>query len=208
MNGAGVSAAVCALLRRLLGLPGLPPAARLRLVSAPPGQYPRALWQVWMPRSSSVYMVAYTTSGFVVHVDAANLYRAWRASAEREGLPHPVSRRQMRRDRKFHLAVESFLAGAGSPVPLAYVTARVDCSGRTAVSFVDGVTRTYWLLANGAASFPVWTPTREEAGLLHQVAGLGDGPIPVADLYLDGPGAKADRADCLSQPRTSIRSHQ
>ena len=49
--------------------------------------------------------------------------------------------------------MDGFAHGAENPVPLAKIGLSWGPPG--AVVFIDGITRTLWLLANGASAFPV-----------------------------------------------------
>lgn len=97
-----------------------------------------------------------------------------------------------RNDYKFHLAEKGFSFGCCNPVPLAYLHCYLSdvyenfvkkistLIGNKATankipycSFTNGITRTIWLLANGAESFPVMTDIRSyDLLLLH--AGISE----------------------------------
>ncbi len=113
----------------------------------------------------------------VVVVDASRFLSAWRAdcgpawlravhaavdpitralnqrSPKRDRWLPYLSRKSWLRDYKFQEAVEGFAQGAENPVPLAKIGLSWGTPG--AVVFRDGITRTLWLLANGASAFPV-----------------------------------------------------
>lgn len=126
----------------------------------------------------------------VVIVDAARFLKAWRAGAGRAWLGYlhaaidPVRRRWFdgpgrdqwlpylslaawRSDYKFHHAQEGFSQCAASPVPLARVGIGF---APDSVGFSNGITRTLWLLANGAIAFPVEC-SAESADRLQRSAG-------------------------------------
>lgn len=105
------------------------------------------------------------------------------------------------RDYKFDEAAKGFAQGADNPVPLARVTFRWEIStanfltsrlGRwrkvfEAKPFLDysnGITRTIWLLHNGARYFPVKCH-RDEAPALHKAVGIGSGYLTREDFSLD-----------------------
>jgi hypothetical protein len=98
-----------------------------------------------------------------------------------------------RSDYKFHWAEDGFSKGRNNPVPLAeiscyqyaennpvYITNLflfrkcVGCTEKTSVacSFINGITRTIWLLANGVQQFPVYVYNKKEAVLLAKYAGI------------------------------------
>jgi hypothetical protein len=141
-----------------------------------------AIYRVDTERKGSVFMrVArsnyHNDQRTVVLVDAARFLTAWRADCGpaqmgvirtvvarinrafgrtvpgcNEWLPH-LSLEAWKLDSKFQWAADGFAHGAENPVPLA----RVGLSRRTHgyVAFTNGITRTLWLLANGAISFPI-----------------------------------------------------
>ena len=93
------------------------------------------------------------------------------------------------RDYKFAEAVKGFSHGPDNPVPLAdvvfrweitplrYLTGRLGewretFEARPVLDFGNGITRTIWLLHNGARYFPVECG-REEAPALHKAVGAG-----------------------------------
>lgn len=86
---------------------------------------------------------------------------------------HYLRRSRMKHDRKYARVSRCFAPGVGNPVPLATVAPFVTRSGAAAVAFVDGITRTLYLLANGATAFPVVVAGAAAAALLHAAAGVG-----------------------------------
>ena len=66
---------------------------------------------------------------------------------------------EWRKDHKFHMAEECFLQSAEYPVPVAFLGIGRFCADHDGylVKFIDGITRTIWLMSNGAESFPVYT---------------------------------------------------
>ena len=109
---------------------------------------------------------------FVLLLDTQKFIRAWRVSQDdgyfkgyNTGDPE-----LWRKDRKFHYAEQGFSLGLVNPVPLADISATgrfPNCN----ISFVDGVTRTIWLLANQAEYFPVSVRNLDEAYAFQQIAG-------------------------------------
>ncbi len=87
-----------------------------------------------------------------------------------------------RNDYKFHLAEDGFNGGIENPVPLATFSS-FDCY--PSVSITDGMTRTIWLMANGAKYFPVFTYGKESAINLHRYIGVKNSRIySNNDLYI------------------------
>lgn len=95
-----------------------------------------------------------------------------------------------RKDYKFHLAEQGFSSGELNPVPLAYVhcylcdehgsfnnkplnklIGRSIADKKPYCAFTNGITRTIWLLANGAKCFPVMTDSKSYE-LLKLYAGI------------------------------------
>lgn len=81
----------------------------------------------------------------------------------------------MPNDYKFKHAVDGFANNQNSPVPLAFLSARY-VDGHPYIGFTNGVTRTLWLLVNGAKSFPVEVHKEESAKYLYEFAGIGEPP--------------------------------
>jgi hypothetical protein len=109
----------------------------------------------------------------VVIVDARKFLTLWRAQPD--GLQREIAQGNpdtWRQDRKFPAAAEGFSYGFTNPVPLAqvgyadikhtavsYTFLRFGRQEHTRrmryVSFIDGITRTIWLLSHGCEAFPV-----------------------------------------------------
>jgi hypothetical protein len=153
-----------------------------------------AIFSVPLADKREVFLCVHTTPyenehRGVVIVDAEKFLNLWRAA------PAGMHRKQAqgnpdtwRTDRKFAAATEGFSQGIANPVPLAqvgytegartvvsYKYWRVGRQEQTQhvryVSFIDGVTRTIWLLSHGCEAFPV--ECRMPAALkLHRVAAL------------------------------------
>ncbi|MCW8348708.1 hypothetical protein MD535_22220 [Vibrio sp. ZSDZ65] len=70
---------------------------------------------------------------------------------------------------KFHYAEKGFSFGVENPVPLANMTTNKDYPS---VGFINGITRTIWLLANGAQYFPAFVFDKEVANKLHRFFGV------------------------------------
>jgi hypothetical protein len=139
----------------------------------------------------------------VVMVDAARFVELWRQplSSHREvALNTPET---WPGDYKYSYAVDGFSHGAENPVPLAQVSCWRSASdiveyesrfyffkrkvivgraGDPSLSFVNGITRTIYLLSNGAKSFPVLCE-RRAADLLVELAGCQNSqPIVLSTL--------------------------
>ena len=130
----------------------------------------------------------------VVEVDSAYFLELWRNDNDEahrhvsQGSPETWVN-----DRKFHYAEDGFSCGESNPVPLAYVTCEVrnevnhvwqrrflffrEYMGQQVtkripyVGFIDGITRTIWLLTYGVKCFPVMCRT-SDADLLQLMAGF------------------------------------
>jgi hypothetical protein len=167
----------------------------------------KTVWKIAVPGREDCFMSL--TSGMndqnkhVVMVDADKFYRAWLDRASPVGHDRQdqcVLRSEMPRDRKYEDAVKGFSHGKDSPVPLADCFGVKDDAGGTRVTFANGVTRSFWLLANRAESFPVVTDSAASAQALHKVAGVGAGPVCVASLF-----DQARRNAIKSEPSASVK---
>ncbi|MBN8755172.1 MULTISPECIES: plasmid fertility inhibition factor family protein [Variovorax] len=136
----------------------------------------------------------------VVVVDAQRFLSHWRADrnghhvAEANGNPSTWIH-----DYKFEFAVDGFALGAANPVPLAQVGFWLKPNVRRSkmsnlmgdasepsttpvVAFTDGITRTFWLLVQGAPSFPVECSRSEAELLSHWCGASGVAPQSVAEI--------------------------
>jgi hypothetical protein len=82
-------------------------------------------------------------------------------------------------DRKYQHAVDGFAEGQGNPVPLSVIQASSSPSG---ISFINGITRTMWLIANGFTVFPVECDLRSANVVQRLIAAGGTFCITVEDL--------------------------
>lgn len=139
----------------------------------------------------------------VVEIDSIRFLALWRQphSSHRDiALGNPET---WPSDYKYHWADDGFAEGPGNPVPLAEVNcglAEYDLTevrrrfflfkevivvalrGQPWFSFTNGITRTIWLLANGATEFPVEC-SLSDAAELQQLAGvIGGKPVVLSDL--------------------------
>lgn len=140
----------------------------------------------------------------VVVVDAQKFLTLWRANPyEVQGDVQHGNADKWKTDRKYKDAEDGFSHGSDNPVPLAEIACdvnvvehklysrslfifkkldRVEKSDLNFIAFTNGITRTLWLLANGAAAFPVEVRTKQ-AERLQKLAGLPGGrSMTVADL--------------------------
>jgi hypothetical protein len=139
----------------------------------------------------------------VVIVDGAKLLALWRA--EPNGCHADVSSGSPEtwpQDRKYPDAAEGFSFGIENPVPLAEIgcyvarqaeevrervwlffnrVVRVDHRPIPYVTFTNGITRTIWLLTNGARAFPIEVASNE-AENLQRYCGVIGSPMTVEDL--------------------------
>lgn len=141
----------------------------------------------------------------VVLVDAARFLQLWRAPHSSHCDVAMLNESTWPTDYKYHEAVEGFSHGAENPVPLAEVSCGrisqdivkqrrrlllwksdviIACKGESFLNFTNGVTRTIFLLANGATEFPVRCE-KNSAELLSQLAGSGNhSPLLLSSLEL------------------------
>ena len=118
----------------------------------------------------------------IVILDALKFLTLWKAD------PNPVApelsngtRENWLNDRKYPDAESHFKQSKINPVPLPKIVFD-DSSSVPYINFTDGITRTIWLLANGAIAFPVECHT-SEAEQLSFTAGLNPGEYSiVADI--------------------------
>lgn len=148
--------------------------------------------------SGQVYMrvalsVGDMDSSSVVIADADRFSAAW---ADKEAKGGPAS---WVRDYKLPNAARGFSLGQSNPVPLAQIGSCGEViDGRRPhwrglfkrpqviplyeLTMVNGITRTMWLLVNGARSFPIKCPNHC-VDLTHKAIGTrGTSPIPLTEL--------------------------
>lgn len=142
----------------------------------------RLVWDIPLVNGEHGFMCADRTNylndeRFVVLVDCIKFYQFWRQSRQ----SHCPEYSNMWRDRKYADAEEGFSASLRSPAPLAEVSA-YPRDGQPGVYFTNGITRTIWLIANGAKAFPVGIHGADEATFLSQYAGSIPKPCSVQEL--------------------------
>ncbi|MDZ6457374.1 hypothetical protein U4U03_22645 [Escherichia coli] len=148
-----------------------------------------AVWRVPVPGQADRFMSAkpgaINDEMFVVRVDTEAFYRAWLRSSstgrETRSDNCPL-RSEMPQDYKFKHAVQGFAHGRENPVPLAFAGAHQE-RHRVDIGFSNGVTRSFWLIANKAPSFPIQVHGRESAELLNKVCGLDPAPLSFTELF-------------------------
>lgn len=156
----------------------------------------RALFGVQVPGRGTVYMYAAASSDLaIVEVESERLLKLWQCPTSREPWLAFGNQQSWRADRKFALAEQGFSAGIGNPVGVPLVGCceityppavwhwtggkelmRKKAATELHFGFVDGITRTLWLLAHGARSFPVTCSPREGMILSHH-AGVSPGEV-------------------------------
>ena len=125
----------------------------------------------------------------VVMVDARKFLRLWRADPYKHHQEIAKGNPQTwRQDRKFTAAAEGFSYGIKNPVPLPEVeyaeikqtsvsykflrfSRKEHIRHVRCVSFINGITRTIWLLSHGCEAFPVECQL-PEARTLHRAASV------------------------------------
>lgn len=147
----------------------------------------RVTWRVPVPGQADCLPAASPGEAerYVVHIDADTFYALWPGTSP--AFPRPdsqdcVSRRAMPLDSKYATADAAFRAGRLEPVTLPSVGCWTTGSGHE-VAMSDGMTRTYWLLANRVRSFPVSVANATWATMLNNMAGVGVSPIAFSALF-------------------------
>ena len=136
----------------------------------------------------------------VVMVDAGKFLKLWRADPymhhQEIAQGNPQTWRQ---DRKFTSAAEGFSYGIKNPVPLAqvgYAEVKQTSVSHTFlwfgrheqtrhvryVSFINGITRTIWLLSHGCEAFPVECPMSSALNLHRAASVAGTRVFTVRDV--------------------------
>jgi len=150
----------------------------------------RATWRIEVPGQNDRFMSLRSGAGddfYVVHVDTERFYRTWlNCSPALRGIRccDCVLRENMPNDYKYHWAVDGFSHGIDIPVPLAYAGAWMD-EDLARIGFTNGITRTFWLIANRAPTFPIEVHGKRSADLLHSLVGVGSGPVQASSILKD-----------------------
>lgn len=143
-----------------------------------------AKWQIEMSDGTVRFMsnqfTAVDDEFYLVHVDALRFYQYWLNSSiahvDKHRSINCLVKKLMHTDYKYHRAVIGFSKGSSNPVPVAQVSAE-NKNGTPYLGFVNGVTRSFWLLANEAKSFPVEVHYERSAKELFNAAGVGESYI-------------------------------
>lgn len=151
---------------------------------------PCAVYSIGTAKAGTVYMRV-TRSNYnndqraVVIVDAEKLLAAWRAFPFFKEPVSLMDEQGWRQDYKFESAADGFSHGIENPVPLADIGVHPPKGkgGVTSVAFTNGITRTIWLLANGASAFPIECRA-SDAAALHAAAGIQESPVHTVDELL------------------------
>ncbi|MJV49078.1 fertility inhibition factor FiwA [Salmonella enterica subsp. enterica] len=167
----------------------------------------RLLWCLPVPGKPDVFMALEKGEHadhdrFVVPVNAVAFNRLWLAGGlNSRGRPDGcLLRRDMPADSKYRHAAACFAEGPRSPVPLASVSMERTRDGTQSVSFGDGVTRTFWLLANNVAAFPVLIAGEAAAKQLAQLAGTDGSILRVSEAF-----RQAEQAPATAQKTTGTK---
>lgn len=168
----------CELISLRLGQATLPILPLPEVVLVEPG---KLIWRVSLGPERSAYLSQKAPNygqQYVAYVDASRFYSVWRRQSlldpgDYQGCPRIEN---MPRDYKYSDAQRGFEHGAENPVPLA------DVGFDTRISFTNGITRTLWLIYNGAKAFPVSTDSEESARRLVRELGAAQNII-----CLEGP---------------------
>ena len=138
-----------------------------------------AVWEVPLPDREPVYMRldrSHDDSCFAVHVDTELFYYYWLLTSRRTSYHNCPPRQKMQQDRKYNQAVEGFDQGRNNPVPLAQPHLHIR-EGLVSLAFTNGITRSMWLIANRAGSFPVEVSSLAQAQLFHNILGTDEAPV-------------------------------
>lgn len=160
---------------------------------------PQAIYRVETRKAGPVYMRMArhgpSPHWSIVIVDAAKFVAAWQESckdrlqargvmSDVDNLPF-LDEKGWRADYKFGEAEKGFGHGIANPVPLAEVGPfrSPEATGNYAIGIVNGMTRSIWLLANGAEAFPVACCT-DSAQQMHANIGCKEFPVCTVEQLL------------------------
>lgn len=129
-------------------------------------QYMSASWSEYKNENNSI-----------VFVDSKKFLNLWKNDPQKQE-HHLASggKKEWMADYKYHYAEKGFSHGLKNPVPLAYPHCESNKHGVYAC-FTDGITRTIWLLSQGATSFPI-EASNDAAQLFNKYAGVGKKVMP------------------------------
>ena len=155
----------------------------------------RAIFEIELDGRENVFMSVATSESddrCVVMVNSNAFLNLWRN--EPYSIHSEISMGNVstwKNDYKYHYAVDGFSQGFSNPVPLASIVCqryieeipiyrkklffkklvRIEENTVSYVSFINGITRTIWLLVNDAKCFPVECSNKVEAEQLALLAG-------------------------------------
>lgn len=169
----------------------------------------RAVFRIETSMRGVVYMSAEgKRDRAIVEVDARRFLQAWRAhETQPESLAFGTPP-TWRRSSKFRLAEDGFAGGISDPVPLAQVVCLSFDPERPStweLDFDDGLTRTIWLLAQGAKVFTIECDLAQ-AHILSELAGAKGGGMVHADQLVP---RYADHSEFLREAgRHDLLAHE
>lgn len=144
------------------------------------------IWQIPFKDKPPHYMSSNGHYGdsYVIYVDTELLYLillidGLKSNNNNDIEPFHQLRKDLPNDYKYHYAEEGFAKSTEVPIPLALIHAG-EPNNKPSISFTDGITRTLWLIANHALSFPIFTHGAESANLLNDLVGLTDQPFKIS----------------------------
>lgn len=147
------------------------------------------IWQIPFKDKSTHYMSSngYYGDCYVVYVDTELLYLillidGLKSNSNDDIEPFHKLRKDLPNDYKYYDAANAFAKSVNVPIPLALIYVG-ESSNRSSISFTDGITRTIWLIANHALSFPIFTHGAESANLLNDLVGLTDQPFKINHFF-------------------------
>ncbi len=135
------------------------------------------IWEIELAEDKTAYMQfeeGVSSCQHIVYIDTEKFYYHWLQSTD--GFHKCPVRTKMPLDRKYAGAETVFSHGRENPVLLADPV--INFTGNEfSISFSNGITRTMWLIANGAKSFPIQVSEFTQAELFHGLMGVGHAPV-------------------------------
>ena len=155
----------------------------------------KIIFELITENKKTVYMShSVTIRGGIIFVNSERFLKLWRNSlCDTDKEISNLTKEGWRRDYKFHWAEDGFRKGIENPVPLADICCtahiikesvyakymwvfrkQISCKEKKyySCSFVDGITRTIWLLSNGVQSFPLHCYDSNETKYIAKLAGI------------------------------------
>lgn len=131
--------------------------------------------RMYMSAESNEYNDAHKS---IVFVDSNKFLKLWQNDPARQETKLAHGNKEIwEADYKFQDAEKGFSYGIENPVPLAYPSCEVSSEFGPHSGFTNGITRTIWLLAQGASSFPV-EASNQCAINFNKYAGVGKEVLP------------------------------